>query len=347
MTVPNKTEKDYPHIQGLDTLRFICAIWVTLNHVGFGEVPLKREILSEWLLRVFLGSLFNSPAAVIVFFVISGFCIHYPYSREGNPNLLSYFLRRIFRILPPLIAIAWVGHGVGLPMTLLSQGILWSVVCELIYYLLYPAIRRAKKTMGWESLIGISFTGAIGVILSREHLLNYPDSVFTDWLLGLPCWLLGCLLAETWRQMPKVERKDVWGWRLLVWGISSITVFYRFHFSFGYPITLTLFSTLVYFWLKREISYFQNHRIIPFLEKLGRASFSLYLCHYPASILPEMIFELSTPHPIWIHYIFVGLVTAAFYFLIERPSHLFARWVSRKVENRNQWPSGIQNEQAA
>ena len=42
--------------------------------------------------------------AVIVFFVISGFCIHLNYMRNRVHGWGSYFIRRFFRIYPPYLA---------------------------------------------------------------------------------------------------------------------------------------------------------------------------------------------------------------------------------------------------
>ena len=83
MSEPSKSE---PKIRGLDAIRFVAALIVALNH---GAAP----PFAEWFGRTALWSralaglsavMFNGVAAVLVFFVISGFCIHYPYAR-GAP----------------------------------------------------------------------------------------------------------------------------------------------------------------------------------------------------------------------------------------------------------------------
>ena len=327
-----KSQELHHRVLGLDSLRFVCALWVTFNHVGFGEVPLRKDVFIEWAVRGVLGSLFNSPAAVIVFFLISGFCIHLPFSKGRDLHLAAYVSRRVIRIMVPLLAIGPLGKLVGIPMTLMSQGILWSVICELVYYLLYPALRKLKTWVGWRNFILISFVGSFIVILNRKELLNYPESISTDWLLGLPCWLLGCLLAETWGGREAISKKKMWQWRLSVWAISSFTVVLRFHASLGYPITLTFFSVLAYFWLRNEIPFSQKNFPITWLEKLGQASFSLYLCHYPAAAIQEFIFPINHTHHILIDYFFVALVTIVFYFSFEKPGHRLAQWVSKRLE---------------
>ena len=49
---------------------------------------------------------YDGVAAVIVFFVISGLCVHYPYARSGHCPLPSFFARRFLRIGIPLAVVA-------------------------------------------------------------------------------------------------------------------------------------------------------------------------------------------------------------------------------------------------
>src|SRR4051812_28868708 len=91
-------------VRGLDTIRFVLALWVVIGHVGF--LPLKVET-TNMVVKVLLGiygNLFSGPAAVIVFFVISGFCIHYPFRHKKRLSLVPYFSRRHLRIWLPIIA---------------------------------------------------------------------------------------------------------------------------------------------------------------------------------------------------------------------------------------------------
>src|SRR3954469_20376023 len=129
------------HVAGLDSVRLVCAAWVLFGHFRF--FPLAGFVAS-WprvprLVEAALGNLFSGPAAVIVFFVISGFCIHYPF-RDGKPiPLLSYYSRRYLRVLVPMGAAILLGKALGVELTLLKDSILWSLIAEEIYYLLYPA----------------------------------------------------------------------------------------------------------------------------------------------------------------------------------------------------------------
>ena len=67
-------------IAGLDAIRFICALIVVLAHTGRPPLTAWADTSTwfGWFIDGSAGLLFSSAAAVIVFFVISGFCIHYP-----------------------------------------------------------------------------------------------------------------------------------------------------------------------------------------------------------------------------------------------------------------------------
>ena len=91
-------------VKGLDSLRIVLALVVAFSH-GFGidfQLFLDREAAlssglgsAAWLLA---GNLYNGQAAVIVFFLVSGFVIHYPYAK-GRPFEAGGFLTaRLLRI---------------------------------------------------------------------------------------------------------------------------------------------------------------------------------------------------------------------------------------------------------
>src|SRR4051812_5187972 len=189
------------HVAGLDSVPFVCAAGVLFGHFGFFPLPLfvSSRPRVHRLVEAALGNLFSGPAAVIVFFVISGFCIHYPF-RDGRPlPLKSYYSRRYVRILIPMAAAIALGVPLHLDLTHLNDSILWSLLCEEIYYLLYPLVLvRLRRRMGWRPIIAVSFVFALFVVLTDLRAGNYASyGPGLNWLLGLPCWLLGCELAES------------------------------------------------------------------------------------------------------------------------------------------------------
>lgn len=325
-------------IRGLDSLRFICALLVVFQHTG--GMPLLKGLGYEnptgrWI-HWFYDISSCGFAAVIVFFVISGFCIHFPY-RTGQPVLKwQFWLRRYIRVLPPLLLAMGFGSLVGVDMSLVSIGVTWSVVAELIYYALYPVILRLSKRWGWNRLLAGSL--AVSAFVIALHLAFYPQAhlyaVFGPWLnwvVGLPCWLLGCKLAHEWnRQRRGGSFWGIWSWRLGIFAAAWLSNALMVHTPIGLPWTLNAFAFAVFFWLREEIAYYQFRPEPRLLAWAGGWSYSLYLTHEPAHAVLRKYFPASG-NSAWLEWAlslaFILAVAWFFYRVFEYPSHCLARRV--------------------
>jgi peptidoglycan/LPS O-acetylase OafA/YrhL len=79
-------------IEGLDSIRFVLAFIVLVGHMG---LPLPDFVYFDSvylinLLKLF-GLIFNGPAAGIIFFILSGFVIHYPFIENYNKFNIKKF----------------------------------------------------------------------------------------------------------------------------------------------------------------------------------------------------------------------------------------------------------------
>ncbi|WP_133648685.1 acyltransferase family protein [Paraburkholderia flava] len=199
----------------IDAIRFMAAAWVVLYH--FGPPPFKTMLTGHLAplggaLWSSLVVLFAGPAAVIVFFVISGYCIHNAYHRDAALRPINYFASRYVRIGVPLAIVALVSQPVGDAPTLL-QSVLWSLYCEIVYYTLYPLVRLRFHRIG-EMIAGATLLGAAMVWFTHQHGQMVCDHcVYQNYgvagtaLLYLPGWLLGCLIADAQRK--SAVRSDV------------------------------------------------------------------------------------------------------------------------------------------
>jgi peptidoglycan/LPS O-acetylase OafA/YrhL len=210
-------------VRGLDSLRFFAALWVVFAHVSWLPVmaTLDRAEPFERALRGLWGNLFCGVAGVMVFFVISGFCIHYP-QVIGKPfKLLPFYTLRFLRIGIPLgaaVVICWI---IGYNIRGFSNAILCSLYAELIYYAIYPLVLVAIRTIGWKWLMTIAWVGAGFVILLNPSAGDYHvNAVRLNWLLGFPCWLMGCRLAEQAAKemsLPESEQPEAFQRLALTW----------------------------------------------------------------------------------------------------------------------------------
>ncbi len=336
MFSPANPEK---RLLGLDSIRFLCALVVVHNHLGNPQFlfAFNPDSLPVQMINGIFGVLFNAPAAVIVFFVLSGFCIHYPYRNGIKPDPVAFLIQRYIRLgVPLLIAIPTARH-LGVSLELFEASILWSLFAELAYYSLYPLLIILKRKMGWGALYAVASVGALGVVLTNYRAENYPAyGLILNSVLGLPCWLLGLRLADkhdNWMASGREPR--VWRWRVYILMLSSCVLILRFHTPLKYPLTLNLFAIFAFFWLREELAYYATHRPWRWLEKLGRCSYSLYLFHLPSSAIVGLLFASQPPLALWLIRVVAAFIfSLIFYAFVEHPSHTLARYARLSLLNR-------------
>lgn len=329
---------DTGRIAGIDSIRFFCAFWVLVSHLGvpLEVLPTDKSSLLEKLWSGFVGNAVNGPAAVIAFFVISGFCIHFSHTpRLEIENLGQYFIRRYFRVVIPLLAALAIDAFLKVNLHSL---ILWSLYAEMIYYALYPGLLALRSKAGsWSPLIGGAFVLAIPVAIAHSQSINFHQpGVLLTWILGLPCWLMGCMLAERLRLKNSPTKNTIWTWRSGIWAVSVVIGAMRFHSPIGCVWTLPLFGILVFFWLEKEVHHFRQHPPRKALEWAGNWSYSLYLVHM---LTFPILAGFGHPLPLgaWMLQILIALILSYFFAIIfEFHAHTtakkFGKWM---IRNKN------------
>jgi peptidoglycan/LPS O-acetylase OafA/YrhL len=336
--VNSETRARSRHYAILDALRFVLAFWVAVGHHGM--IPLFAGVDSvgfgHLLARGWNSLAFGQPA-VIVFFVISGFCIHLPFVGNKTLEVGRYYLRRYTRILIPVAAalavyrvwnrnlVMWGEHSI------LWESPLWSLACEEIYYAVYPLLRWARQRLGWRNILPLAFVAGIGTALSHLRATGWHEyGPLGTALVLLPVWLLGCLLAEQSETLiGEVTGARIWGWRFVVWMASWATGVLNFKAGLFYPQTMIWFGLLAYYWLRQEIIYSRDREPNRYLVAAGAWSYSLYLVHVQGMEIPRLLKVPNLGSILnWTLVMLSGLLFAyAFYLLIERPSHQLARTI--------------------
>jgi peptidoglycan/LPS O-acetylase OafA/YrhL len=155
MTISNSPQRAsrYP---GLDLLRSLAILLVIMQHM-------PRVLFPEW----FIGMKYSGWTGVDLFFVLSGYLIGSqllrPYTREAQPSVPMFYLRRAMRVLPaylvvvllyftipvfrerPVIPPLWrfltFTQNFGLDPTVTGAfSHAWSLCVEEHFYLLLPLI---------------------------------------------------------------------------------------------------------------------------------------------------------------------------------------------------------------
>lgn len=321
----------------LDAMRFVLAFWVAVAHYEmiplFGD-PATGSGIWHLFKHAWKSVVFGTPA-VIVFFVISGFCIHLPFRGTAKIDVLRYYLRRYTRILIPVAAAVVVYHFMGANFTWEGKGSilwnspLWSLACEEIYYAFYPLLRWIRNIFGWRKMLPVSFAGAVAV--AATHPFQDGWDVFGPFgtaMILLPVWLLGCFLAEQAESLGEKDRHiSIWFWRFLAWLGCWSAEMLHFKLHIHYTQTMVWFGVLAYFWVREEIANGKTHSPSKYLVAAGAWSYSLYLMHwYGKTIVDDLGLNNFGGIIEWFLVMAACLVIAyLFYLAVERPSHKLAR----------------------
>jgi peptidoglycan/LPS O-acetylase OafA/YrhL len=351
-----------PRVAGLDAIRFVAAVWVVLHHISPIPEPMIERPLGVWL-----NLLFNGPAAVMVFFVLSGFVIHHPFVHRPLGNPIPFWAQRWIRIglpagimtlltyrfhflgvFPPWVGFRLqpLGNGAGFDD---YSGLMWSLVAESIYYGLYPLLRVAGARVGWVRLATFALLPALALLMwqPRAQLFNHFTH-WMAWILGLPAWLAGCALAESMVRRAATTSESrgshaVLAWRIAVLACGLVASILKEHPwqglpQIGYPWTLQPFALLVVGWLRAEILSFPVSAggLARLLERGGRWSYSIYLAHMAGlSVWIALAGGRDLATAPWLGAILRTVLVLAvcylFFLAVEWPGWQVARWTGRRL----------------
>ncbi len=282
-------------------------------------------------------------AGVTLFFVLSGYLItgllREELARTGRIDLRAFYVRRVRRLLPALVALLVVvgvieagilGHGqafasdavvvllygasiadsFGQPMTFL--GGTWSLSVEEMFYAIWPAlfiIARGQRRL--LVVLGVGIAASMLVRLSLEGgplTWNRPD-VRADAIL----W--GCILAFVPLRLPRLAAATGWGI------VALVTVLEPDSLKIGLTAAAVSGAVLVATARPGWLSWRP-------LVRLGQISYGLYLAQM-------LVVDLVAPEK--------GVIDPAKWIVAAAGSVLLAlaseRWIERRFRLRRGIPA--------
>jgi peptidoglycan/LPS O-acetylase OafA/YrhL len=204
-------------IPSLDGLRAISILIVLVSHAGYGTIV-------------------PGGLGVTIFFFLSGYLITTllmeESERTGRINIGKFYLRRAFRLFPPLVVtlvaayslvmfglldggISWAGvlaqvfyfaNYYGLffdpgSTTPAGTGILWSLAVEEHFYMIYPAVLTGLLALGfsWRRIVVVLAMACLAVLAWRIYLAGLPnfaaERTYYSSDTRVDSIVFGCLLA--------------------------------------------------------------------------------------------------------------------------------------------------------
>jgi peptidoglycan/LPS O-acetylase OafA/YrhL len=204
-------------IPSLDGLRAVSISIVLVSHAGYGDVV-------------------PGGLGVTIFFFLSGYLITTllmdERERSGRINIGKFYLRRAFRLFPPLLAtlvvayslvffglldggISWSGISAQLfyfanyyglffdpgNTTAAGTGILWSLAVEEHFYMIYPAVMVGLLALGLSKrrIVVVLAAVCLAVLAWRMYLAGLPnfetERTYYSSDTRVDSIIFGCLLA--------------------------------------------------------------------------------------------------------------------------------------------------------
>jgi peptidoglycan/LPS O-acetylase OafA/YrhL len=207
----------YQTIPSLDGIRAVSVLIVVLSHSSLGDI-------------------IPGGLGVTIFFFLSGYLITSlllaEHARTGKIDILKFYARRVFRLMPPLFISLAIAYGLtysgllpggitlkGLAAQLLyfanyygifldpgntipdGTGILWSLAVEEHFYIFYPLLLTlllgsALRPRAIGTLLGI---GCLVILAWRVHLVLSPGFVSERTYYAsdtrIDSIIYGCILA--------------------------------------------------------------------------------------------------------------------------------------------------------
>ena len=310
--VPKKEEN---HLAWIEALRGFAAMWVIVYHsreqlwIGFYQIHGTPHAYS-FFDRVFAW--FSLPAAcgasaVMLFFLISGFCIHLPYA--ANSRVLypaQYSVRRLLRIFPPYLfavaltcAVEWMIYWINgaapspwhrvLRVALLSQnygnvsqlwsnGALWSLPVEVELYFAYLLLYfLLRKVSGKWAMIIVSISSLAATLGYMRGIGMFEANFIRFWAM----WCAGAFLAEKFKSGRLPEFKV---WNAVVFMLFLISAICGVGGKWHIAIEQYLWAGAYYHLLWIALLYPNSIHKFPtwcvrLLVWLGTISYSAYLIH--------------------------------------------------------------------
>lgn len=337
-------------INSIQFLRGFAALAVVIHHTG-GYV--KRYFVPTVL---FDDNFSIGFAGVDLFFVISGFIIHFTSKNYlNNPSKLKEYLKKRFiRVYPiywiittTLFLSSWLIvkilnkniFSIGYPETIVTylktytlfplhfaiNPVTWTLSYELFFYLCFAILIISKRL--WiipATILCISFYNIfMNVSEVADVNLNYYNFVFSGYNFE---FMFGFLIYQFYE---KIKLSNIISVFLLIVSFIIIAFFgysvgdydsYQRVLTFGFPSGLILIALLN---LEKNNSIsFPKFTII-----LGDASYALYLIHFPMMLflnkLPQILgFNFSANQEVWYSYFIIISIIIASIFVhkwVEKP----------------------------
>lgn len=338
----------------LDVIRAAAVLLVVYDHLvaywrrNGGDSPVVGVI--DGVLRGPLRLEQNfGYFGVALFFLVSGFVVTHRAVRE-RPG--EFAVKRILRIYPVLIVVVAYSSLPGLRVPLLGAnvaaqvtpftvftnmtlanyvlvpqvslaGVAWTLIVEVLFYLLLLALMAVLKKQIWVALlIEMALCWAIA-----EFARDLGPNIFllANAMIYLPVLLLGQICWAVWSRRIPLWAAGIFGltaWSIYTWAGPRIAD--RPDDGYGNAVALGLLVFVTLLLLEPRL---RPNRIVSYLAD---RSYSIYLWH-GVTTFPVLVLLNDVPPllAMLIALLATGLTVEGSYRFLERPAQQLARRLTR------------------
>ena len=314
MTPSPESAKLPAHISRIDVLRAYAILMVFGVHfavISFGLLKWNGLIRDYIQAGPYANNLGLVPltygwVGVTLFFVISGFCIHYAFlAQESSWRAGTFFWKRFVRLYPAYLASLvffiifdyledpslvttsgiithlFLVHNLSPTEFIGINGVYWSLGVECQFYLLYPLLLWGRRKYGLPACLAASLVMNIACYsLFSQIAPNAPFHV--DFYRGFPLmtwysWILGACIAEAFvTGKPCITHAKFFLYLSL--GLFLLATNFRPLIGQAFLFASVCFAVVLqeYIAVQKPLNW-RERCLVP----IGFVSYSLYLWHAP------------------------------------------------------------------
>ena len=285
-------------LESLEIGRGIAALFVVFFHIT--EIIQLDKYYGYKILNNFW---IFGHSGVDFFFVLSGFVIYYSANRllNSRKNVIRYFKSRFARIYPPYVIICLMllpfhyflfHHNLGFSDVLKDiilypkktepfLPVAWSLKNEIFFYFLFSVFFISRK-FGWIVFL-LWFSGIIVLNFSEKFLNSSPEValIFSNYNIE---FIFGVLISASYLNGKKFK-KIFFPIGVTIFFLTGIIewkyIFFRYtkyyHILFGIGASFAIMGMLE---IERKVVLAKSI-LKDFFLTMGKASYSIYLVHFP------------------------------------------------------------------
>ena len=292
----------HDRIEHIDVWRCLAIVLVIFSHIIEYSHPWYQESVPGFFWRArSLGGL-----GVQLFFCISGFVICRGMLKEskkdGSVNLRAFYIRRAFRILPPLLVYIVVlmsfsiaglvnlkANQVGAAIGFLCNiqpidcgwflGHTWSLAFEEQFYMVFPLLFLACAVASHRDRL---FTIAFGMLITTAIAQLTEQRLIAYYVTTFSYMVWGCVFAMYWDKLkPLLEKMPFPVWLLAAAALpgihAQVIAVPAIVRDVIYPTLAPLLICVVIFGTPARHAIVRPLFTNAALAYLGRISYSIYL----------------------------------------------------------------------